>query len=134
MNGNSNLSDLKLSRDHFAIKGLIDKDNRAFMRAELPEPGIVEITDIFRGRLPQGSGGDFIAATLAGHHAIPTKKLIFKNIENAATKEAFITGIAPSETVLGRTGKKALEKLGLIPANYSFAIDRGKLKLIIDVA
>ena len=67
------------------------------------------------------------------HNAVPSDQLVFTNITNAPTKEAFNKGLDPSQTVLGKTGKKTLENLGLKPSNYSFEVYRGRLNLKIDV-
>lgn len=60
----SSLSDLELSDDDYSIKGTIAGDDRAIVRAEIQRPGVVNVTDIYRGELPLGSGGDLLALTL----------------------------------------------------------------------
>ncbi|MEM7593072.1 MAG: hypothetical protein AAF383_16405 [Cyanobacteria bacterium P01_A01_bin.83] len=74
-----------------------------------------------------------MAKTLQGQNVSPSKQLVFKGIMNEPTVKAFEAGINPADSVLGKTGAKALKKLGLTPSSYRFEVNRGKLDLIIDV-
>jgi Pretoxin HINT domain len=130
---NCDIPRLQLSRDDFSIKASISGDPKAYIRAELPEPGVVNVTDIFRGNLPKGSGGDFLAEALKGHNTIPSKQLVITNINNLPTFKAYENGIDPSESILGKTAKTTLEKLGLQPSNFRFEMSRGKLNLKVDI-
>ncbi|MEJ2622771.1 MAG: hypothetical protein P8163_21800 [Candidatus Thiodiazotropha sp.] len=91
------------------------------------------MTDIFRGELPKGSGGQFLSEALQRHGAILAKQLIFKNITNEPTVNLCKTRGYPAESVLGKVAEKTLQKLNLEPGNYDFQLTRGKLNLVIDV-
>jgi hypothetical protein len=131
---NFDLPDLALSSDEFSIRASVPGDPKAFIRAELPEPGVVEVTDIFRGGLPKGSGGQFLADTLKAQGISPSKQLVFKGIINEPTVKAFELGIDPANSVLGRTGRNALKRMGLSPKSFKFQVGRGrKLNLVINV-
>jgi hypothetical protein len=91
------LPELKLANDDYSIKATVSGDSKAFIRAETPSPGVVEVTDIFRGELPKGSGGQFLSEALQGHGAIPTKQLVFKNIINEPTVDLYKAGGNPAE-------------------------------------
>jgi hypothetical protein len=119
---NFDLPDLALSSDEFSIRASVPGDPKAFIRAELPEPGVVGVTDIFRGGLPKGSGGQFLADTLKAQGISPSKQLVFKGIINEPTVKAFELGIDPANSVLGRTGRNALKRMGLSPKSLSFKL------------
>ncbi|GEM_PF-3038790 len=124
---------LQTGSDQFSIRATIAGDPRAYFRAELPGNGVVEVTDIYRGQLPPGQGGDFLARSLEAHNAVPTRSLVFKGIINQPTLNAFAAGEDPANTVLGRTGARALELLGLRAQSYAFQVVNGKLNLVIAV-
>lgn len=124
---------LKLERDEFSIKASIAGDDMAFVRAEQPAPGVVDITSINRGSLPKGVAGEFLAEALRAHGAVPTKELVFSNITNEPTRSAFKLGADPAQSVLGQVGTKALESLGLKARAYRFELVKGKLNLVIEV-
>jgi hypothetical protein len=127
------LPELKLANDGYSIKATVSDDSKAFIRAETPSPGVVEVTDIFRGDLPKGSGGQFLAETLQGHGAVPTKQLVFKNITNEPTVNLYKAGGVAAESVLGKTAERTLQILNIEPSNYSFQLTRGKLNIVIDI-
>jgi hypothetical protein len=125
------MPDVKLDSDSFSIKATIPGNDKAWFRAEIPSQGTVNVTDIYKGALPKGTGGDFLAEALQKHGALPTDRLVFKGIINQPTLDTFKAGGDPSASVLGRTGARALELLGIKPENYAFKIVNGKLDLII---
>jgi hypothetical protein len=127
------LPELKLANDGYSIKATVSDDSKAFIRGETPSPGVVEVTDIFRGDLPKGSGGQFLAETLQGHGAVPTKQLVFKNITNEPTVNLYKAGGVAAESVLGKTAERTLQILNIEPSNYSFQLTRGKLNIVIDI-
>lgn len=119
-----------LERDEFSIQATIHSDNAAFFRATMPEPGVVDVDSIFKGSLPSGS--DFLAHALKSHNAIPSKRLVFSGIVNAETKAAFEQGIPAADSLIGRSGARALESLGIEPKSFRYEVVRGKLNLVID--
>jgi hypothetical protein len=132
-NAVDDLPEILFSRDSFSVKATIPGDPKAYARIELPELGIANITDIFKGGLPKGGGSDLLAKTLQSQGVSPSKQLVFKNIINSPTIEAFEAGLNPADTVMGKVGQRTLEKLGLTPSSFRFEVNRGKLDLIIDV-
>ncbi|MBP0036054.1 MAG: hypothetical protein J7524_23310, partial [Roseofilum sp. Belize BBD 4] len=129
------LPELRFWQDDFSINADVPSAEtpRPFVRAELPARDVVEVTDIYRRTLPPGSGSMLLVKTLEHYDAIPYKRLIFTNIENAPTIETYKLGRDAAESVLGRVGRRALEKLGLNPTEFRFEMFRGKLNLIIEV-
>lgn len=119
-----------LERDEFSLQGKIVGDEAAFIRATVPEPGVVVVDSIFKGTLPSGS--DFLAEMLKSSNAIPSQKLVFSSIMNPETLEAFRRGIPAADSLLGRSGTRALENLGIEPRSYRYEVVRGKLNLVIE--
>ena len=126
------LPNLKLERDAFSIKASIKGDHMAYVRVELPAPGIIDVTGINRGKLRTGMGSELLVETLKHFGVLPTTELRFSNIENTATLEAFGKGIDPEDSTLGQLGKRTIEQFGLKPSNYRFESVNEKLNLIIE--
>jgi hypothetical protein len=124
---------LQLYQDECSMQATISGDDRAWVRACVPQRGVVEVANIDLGALPGETGGEFLAQTLREFHVMPTQKLIFADIENASTAEAFRSGIDPAKSTLGRVGASALESLGLEAKSYRFESIGNELNLIIDV-
>jgi hypothetical protein len=124
---------LTLRRDEFSIQATVPGDDKTWVRAIVKTEGVIDVTSIERGSLPKGVGGEFLADTLREHAAISKKQLIFSSIKNGPTIASFETGDNPATSVLGITGTRALESLGLKPKCYRFEIVRDKLSLVIDV-
>jgi len=114
---------------HANIKG----DERAKVIAE-GHGRDVHVTSLYRGNLPEGSGGILLARTLKGHNMIPKDKLVFPNILNDPTQEAFRRGVKPEDTVLGKTALNAFKELGLKPGPMRIYEKNEKLILELDVA
>ncbi|HEY9870483.1 MAG TPA: hypothetical protein V6D08_15065 [Candidatus Obscuribacterales bacterium] len=123
---------LKLERDEFSIRASIPGDDKAWVRAEIPSPGVVNITSLHKGALPEGLGGQFLAEALKGHNAIPTERLILRDVLNPETLAAYKAGVAPADTLLGKCATKALKQLGMTPTSYKFEAVQGKLNLVIE--
>jgi hypothetical protein len=123
---------LNLERDEFSVKASIPGDPKAFVEANVPSPGVVNVTYINRGNLPEGMGGNLLAQTLQGHGALPTHRLVFSGIINPETLDQFWAGVAPERTLLGKSGAKAMRVLGIEPTSYNFETVRGKLNLVIE--
>jgi hypothetical protein len=127
------LPKLKLKSDEFSFQATIPGDNMAFIRARMPNPGIVEVTSFNRGALPGGAGGEFLAQTLREHNALPSKQLIFSKILNEPTLRSFKSGEEASTSVLGKAGTRALESIKMKPKAYKFELFKGRPSLIIDM-
>jgi hypothetical protein len=89
--------------------------------------GGVEVTDVFRGSQPAGSGGRMIAETLqAAGEARPEVIRISHIMEEQPTTGQLAGGTHPSETVLGRTLGNAVSELGGTIVDWSHGVARGK--------
>jgi hypothetical protein len=125
---------LRLGRDDYSLRASVDGDEIAWFRAELPKDGVVTVTDLFKGDLPRHGGSKLLAQALEGHGALPTRSLVFKHIHNEETVTAFLTRQDPATSLLGRTGTRALQALGLTPTGYRFELVDGRhLNLVIDL-
>lgn len=124
---------MQLERDEFSIQAKIPGDDKAWFRAELPEPGGVDVTALDKGALPDGMGGKFFAQVLKEHGAMPTKRLVLKNVINPETRAAYTQGVAAADTLLGRCAANALRELGITPKSFRFEVVRGKLNLVIEM-
>lgn len=111
---------LKLETDEFSVKATIPGYPRTYFRAEVPSPGVVRASDLYRGELPEGTGGMFFAEALKAHGVLPTKQLILPNIINKETRQAFKSGVLPEETLVARSAIKALNKLGIQVKSCSY--------------
>ncbi|WP_210337814.1 SAM-dependent methyltransferase [Ensifer sp. ENS02] len=95
--------------------------------------GIVEVTHVYRGDLPPGSGAQLLARLLRAYNVQPTKG-IGRAIANENTLEIHQGGGSPEESALGRSAIRALAMLGLEPGTFQFERGRGGgLDLVIDV-
>lgn len=127
---------VNLERDQYSIQGSIPGDSRAWMRAETPRPGVVDVTAIDKGGLPDGTGGEFMAIVMRGHDAIPTKQLNMANVTNKETLAAYAKGIPAEETLLGKCATKALRSLGITPTSfrYEWIESRQRLNILIETS
>lgn len=123
---------ITVTRDPFSIRATVAGDARAFARIEV-EGSVARVTDVFRGGLPRGGGSDLVAAALRESGVGSGGQLVFSNITNASTRAAFAAGGNPATSVLGRTGTRALQQLGLQPSSFAFQEVRGKLSLVIGI-
>lgn len=83
--------------------------------------------------LSRGTGGIFLARMLRGHNVQTPSKLIFEGIINPPTKDLYKNGGDPAKSVLGVTGMRALEEMGLKAGNMRFVEVGDKLNLEIEV-
>jgi len=111
---------LKLETDEFSMKASIQGDQRAWLHASMKQEGVVELRFVKKGFLPDGTGGHFIADALKAHNAIPTERMLLKNIVNEESLEAFKAGALPEDTKVARMASKALRQLGLQPQSYRY--------------
>jgi hypothetical protein len=125
------LPNLRLSRDDYSLQVRVAGDKRAWFRANAPCNGTVEVTDIYSGDLPEGAGNHLLTAALIAHKALPSEKLVFKQILEPRTIDQLKAGVAPSDTVMGKLGIKTLKQLGYTPTNCTVEMVRGHLNMTI---
>lgn len=89
-------------------------------------------TDLSRGHLPEGTGYAFLSEALKAHGKLPTRQLILEGIINPETQQAFKSGIAAQDTLIGKCATKALMSLGITPTAYRYEILRDSLNIVID--
>ncbi len=92
--------------------------------------GEVDIINIRRGLLPEGSGAHFLAEVLKAHNAIPTKEINCSLITNPETREAFKNHLPAEESLLGRHFIKALKELGLKAESAEWVEDGQILNIV----
>ena len=93
----------------------------------------VEVPEIYRGGLGPGSGSALLAKVLRDHGVIPSQ-LVFRSVEHEGTLVVLLRDGDPATTVLGRSGARTLEQLGLRVDGYRTESDkRGGLDLVIEV-
>jgi hypothetical protein len=98
-----------------------------------PRLGVVEVPMIARECLPKGSGGQFLGEALEGVNMVPSEQLRFKGNANSQVIDLFEAGGEPAASVLGETGRKALEQLGLTPRGVRFEKVGDRLDIVIEV-
>ncbi|WP_175488819.1 scabin-related ADP-ribosyltransferase [Modicisalibacter muralis] len=95
----------------------------------------IVVTHFDRGGLPPGDGSLMLADLLRAYEIRPIRRLVFEDVINASTLHEYEINGDPAQTVLGRSGERALQELGLEPAAYYFErTDKGRLNLVIDIA
>ena len=103
------------------------------MQPGVRRPERVEVPEIYRGGLEPGSGSALLAKVLRDHGVVPSQ-LVFRSVEHEGTLVVLLRDGDPAMTVLGRSGARALEQLGLRADGYRTESDkRGGLDLVIDV-
>lgn len=107
-------------------------DHVAMLNGEILEKGVVDISLVYKGLLPDGVGAHFLADTLKACDAIPTKKFIASIITNPETLEAFAKGLPAEQSLLGRHMIKALKECGLEAQSAEFVKIGRTLRLVID--
>ena len=83
--------------------------------------------------MPSGSGSDLLAIGLKTVGVKSGEKFSFTGIINEETLTAFKNGISASDSLLGKVGVNALQKLGLEASTIEYQITRGKLSVVIGV-
>jgi RHS repeat-associated protein len=121
---------LSVTNDGFATWAKVAGDPKAFARVVEGADGL-HVTDVFRGSQPPGSGSQILAAALRGAGFAPGRQVIFKSIINAETLATHQAGGAAAESLLGRTGAKAIGQLGAEPTSFGFKSIGDKLSLAI---
>jgi hypothetical protein len=100
-------------------------DPKAFAMFE-PQGSGVQVTDLFRGAQPKGSGGEMLADALRGAGITRPEIIRFAQIINEPTLEQMAKGVSLSKTTLGRTLVNTVRKLGGEIANWKSGIYRDK--------
>ena len=108
-------------------------DPKASVRIEQGYDGVTNVTDIFSGSLPRGGGSDLLATGLKTVGVKSGGQFRFTGIINPETVAAYQGGVAPADSLLGKVGIKALEKMGLEASTVQYELVRGKLALTIGV-
>jgi RHS repeat-associated protein len=126
------LEGLSFTRDEFSIKAYLPSDPKVFARI-VPQGNVLNVTDIFSGNLPAGSGSQLLAQTLQAAGAKSGQQIIFKGIQNVETMATFNAGGSAASSLLGHVGRNALEQLGLKAASFQFQVVKDKLELVIGV-
>jgi hypothetical protein len=87
-----------------------------------------------RRPLPRGGAGRLLERLMRSKNIRPTKELSYKNIAEPSVLKAYNNGVHPSQTVLGKQGKKVLAQYNLKPKSYDFVMnDDDTLDLVIKV-
>ncbi|NJK69781.1 MAG: hypothetical protein HC941_27675 [Microcoleus sp. SU_5_3] len=98
-------------------------------------PGIIEVSDIYRRDLPSGSGGRMIADALRTNGINRPSTIRLTNVQNTATTEAMSNGIALQDTLLGNTLKNAIREMGGTPTNWTTGQNyRGQLWIEVKIS
>jgi hypothetical protein len=124
---------LNLERDGFSIKATLPGDPMVFVHAEAPSPGVVILKQVHRGSLPEGTGCKILAQALKRFGEVPAERLVFRDIINPPTCDAFLAGAAPEDTLVGKSGIKALNELGIAPTSCRFEFVGDKLNLVFEL-
>ncbi len=124
---------LQIENDGYSVKGYVPGDRRAWVRVKAPSEGVVEVTSLYNGALPNGTGSKMLAQALKAHGKMPAQTLILRNIINPPTCNQFAAGVAPEKTLMGKCAAKALKELGLVPTHFRFEKIGEALNLIIDL-
>ena len=103
----------------------------AEFRGRVISDGVVSMSSIFKGELPEGFGSQIIAQVLKASDALPTKQLIIKGIVNTETLTAYRAGVAAENTLMARCAAKALKSLGIEPISFQYDNSLGPLNIII---
>lgn len=121
-----------VSNDGIATWVKVTSDSKAMVRIEAGSSGL-SVTDIFKGNLPTGSGSELLAAGLQATGLKSGGQFSFIGIINPETLAAYQSGVAASDSLLGRVGTNALGKMGLEASTIQYQMVRGKLNLVIEV-
>ncbi|HEY6725434.1 MAG TPA: RHS repeat-associated core domain-containing protein, partial [Polyangiaceae bacterium] len=123
---------LSVSNDGIATWVKVSGDPKAFGRFER-FGGVVNVTDVFRGSQPTGTGSEILVAGLRAEGFRQGEKLVFKGIINEETLAAYKAGGTAAESLLGRLGSKSLKKMGIEASSHEFQMAGDKLNMKIGV-
>lgn len=91
-----------------------------------PENGGVVVSDLFRGAQPGGSGGIMLADALRKGGLQRPASITFSNIIEDRTLAELKAGMAPGETLLGKTLGNASKDLGARVVGWATGVTNGK--------
>jgi hypothetical protein len=101
-------------------------DPKAFAMFERSGSG-VQVSDLFRGGQPKGSGGAMLADALREEGINQPSSIRFTNIlEDQPTLAQLAEGVPIGETVLGKTLSNTAAKLGGKVTEWTTGVSRGK--------
>ena len=124
---------LKLERDDFSIEATVPGDTRAWFKAQLSGEGVLDVTHLDNGALPDGTGSKILVQALKGHGVVPVKRLVFSDVINKPTRRKLLAGASPETTLLGKCGMKALKELGITPTSCRVENVGDKLNMIFEL-
>jgi hypothetical protein len=104
----------------------------ALVAGHVPSEGKVVIKHFFRRELPRGTGPVLLAKALHALDLQPAQELIFEPLANKPTLDAYRRGDSAADTELARSGRQALELLGLEAERFEFV--RGKAGVALKVS
>lgn len=125
-------AELAVTEDKYATWVKAKGDSRAVVRIESTPEG-PKVTDLYKGDLASGSGSDMLAAGLEKSGLESGGKFSISGIVNPETMAAYESGVPAEDSLLGKVGTNALEKMGLKPSSISYEIVRDKLTIIFGV-
>ncbi|MCC6995523.1 MAG: VCBS repeat-containing protein [Deltaproteobacteria bacterium] len=88
--------------------------------------GGVDVTDLYRGNQPSGSGGAMLADTLKSTGFARPSFIRLPNIVNPRTLAELEAGVAPGQTLLGKSVTNAVSELGGTITGWSQGTQGGK--------
>ena len=142
------LEGLRLQREGNRLIATHARDERAEVILDLPEglrPGQavpVDVQSISRGGLPPRSQDEMLVR-LMEHYGVQPSRLNYRNVLEEDTQMSYYTNFGESEaasedaaaaSVLGRSGTRVLQALGLQVDRYEWRLEDGLLDLIVHVA
>ena len=126
------LRGITTSNDGIATWVKVSDNPKAVVRIEPTSAGL-NVSDIYSGGLPSGSGSELLATGLNASGIKSGDQFTFSGVINPETLEAYKNGMVAADSLLGKVGIKALEKMELEASTVEYQIVRGKLNLIIRV-
>lgn len=90
-----------------------------------PENGGAIVSDLFRGAQPRASGGIMLADALRSAAIRQPNSITFSNIIEDRTLDELKSGMAPAQTLLGKTLRNASTDLGAQTGNWTTGVTRG---------
>ncbi len=100
-------------------------DQKAFVLMQPQADGGLSVSDVFRGTtMPKGTGGDMLAQAIDTAGLGSPARIRFTNIlPDQPTLAQLRAGVAPGDTVLGRTAGRTVDLLGGSATRWSWDLD-----------